>query len=88
MTFVDANVFVYAVGNPHPLKSVAQAFSETSVEDGTLLCTSLIGLVQDKICVTNPPSSGCYPCFGRRNPYGHDPAGYTGGRPRTLRQAG
>jgi hypothetical protein len=52
---VDANVFVYAVGNPHPLKSVAQAFSETSVEDGTLLCTSLIGLVQDKICVTNPP---------------------------------
>jgi predicted nucleic acid-binding protein len=37
MTFVDANVFVYAVGNPHPLKDVAQAFFETSVEDGTLL---------------------------------------------------
>jgi predicted nucleic acid-binding protein len=40
MTFVDANVFVYAVGNPHPLKDVAQAFFETSVEDGTLLGTS------------------------------------------------
>ena len=40
MTFVDTNMFVYAVGNPHPLKDVARAFFEASVRNGTLLFTS------------------------------------------------
>ena len=40
MTFVDTNVPVYAVGNPHPLKDVAQAFFNRAMETGTPLCTS------------------------------------------------
>ena len=40
MTFTDTNVFVYAVGNPHPLKDVARAFFEASFRNGTLLYTS------------------------------------------------
>ena len=40
MTFVDTNVFVYAVGNPHPLKDVARAFFEASVQDDTPLFVS------------------------------------------------
>ena len=40
MTFVDANVFMYAVGSPHPLKAVAQEFFDSSLETGMPLCTS------------------------------------------------
>lgn len=40
MTFADTNVFVYAVGNPHPLKDVARAFFEASLLHGVPLCTS------------------------------------------------
>jgi len=30
MIFVDSNVFIYAVGKPHPLKNEAQDFFLTS----------------------------------------------------------
>ncbi len=40
MTFVDTNVFVYAVGNPHPLQEAAWRFFAESTEQGALLCTS------------------------------------------------
>ena len=40
MTFLDTNVFVYAVGNPHPLSEVAWQFFADSIEQGMPLCTS------------------------------------------------
>ena len=40
MIFVDTNVFMYAVGRPHPLRAEAQRFFEQSIEDGSLLATS------------------------------------------------
>lgn len=40
MTFIDTNVFMYAVGKPHPLKGRARAFFRESVRDGARLCTS------------------------------------------------
>ncbi len=40
MTFVDTNVFVYAVGSPHPLQEAAWSFLETSHETDTQLFTS------------------------------------------------
>lgn len=41
MIFVDTNVFMYAVGRPHPLQGPARAFFTNAVEDPTRpLCTS------------------------------------------------
>jgi predicted nucleic acid-binding protein len=40
MTFVDANVFMYAVGGPHPLQTVSWDFLRRSYSRGSLLCTS------------------------------------------------
>lgn len=40
MTFVDTNVFVYAVGNPHPLRDAAWRFFAEANEDSVPLCTS------------------------------------------------
>ena len=40
MTFVDTNVFMYAVGKPHPLKSRAQDFFNESLRTAKSLCTS------------------------------------------------
>lgn len=40
MTFVDTNVFVYAVGNPHPLQEASWRFFAESIEQGIPLCTS------------------------------------------------
>lgn len=40
MTFVDTNVFMYAVGGPHPLREPARAFFQDSLEAGTPLVTS------------------------------------------------
>ena len=40
MTFVDSNVFMYAVRRPHPLKATALAFFLAAYANGTLLCTS------------------------------------------------
>ena len=40
MTFVDTNVFMYAVGKPHPLKSRARDFFEESLGTLTSLYTS------------------------------------------------
>lgn len=40
MTFIDTNVFVYAVGSPHPLQEMAWDFLETSYQTGTPMCTS------------------------------------------------
>lgn len=40
MIFVDTNVFMYAVGRPHPLQPEAQAFFEASAEAGSRLVTS------------------------------------------------
>ena len=40
MTFVDTNVFMYAVGRPHPLRAPAREFFAMSIRRGTRLCTS------------------------------------------------
>ena len=40
MLFVDTNVFVYAVGRPHPLREPARASLRQHVEAGTPLATS------------------------------------------------
>ena len=40
MTFVDANVFMYAVGSPHPLKEPARDFLFSSRREGRVLSTS------------------------------------------------
>jgi predicted nucleic acid-binding protein len=40
MTFVDTNVFMYAVGDPHPLQEAAWNFFDQSYVDGIQLCTS------------------------------------------------
>lgn len=40
MIFVDTNVVMYAVGNPHPLQGAAREFFDTASSDGTPLCTS------------------------------------------------
>lgn len=40
MIFVDSNVFVYAVGKPHPLRAEAQLFFTESSRNGKRLVTS------------------------------------------------
>ncbi|MCY3592298.1 MAG: type II toxin-antitoxin system VapC family toxin [Acidobacteria bacterium] len=40
MIFVDTNVFVYAVGRPHPLREIARGFFADCVSKETPLCTS------------------------------------------------
>ena len=40
MTFVDTNVFMYAVGRPHPLRAPAREFFTMSSRHDTRLCTS------------------------------------------------
>ena len=40
MIFVDANVFMYAVGKPHPLQSPAQQFFDESTRNRKTLFTS------------------------------------------------
>ena len=40
MIFVDTNVFVYAVGRPHPLRTPAREFFVKSHRDRDSLCTS------------------------------------------------
>lgn len=40
MTFVDANVLMYAVGRPHPLRSEARSFFAESLASGEVLATS------------------------------------------------
>ncbi len=40
MIFVDSNVFIYAVGRPHPLRNEAQDFFLASSEQGKRLATS------------------------------------------------
>ncbi len=40
MIFVDTNVFMYAIGKPHPLKSRARDFFTESFQSFTPLCTS------------------------------------------------
>jgi len=40
MIFVDTNVFMYAVGKPHPLKSRARGFFDDSLRNFRPLCTS------------------------------------------------
>lgn len=41
MTFVDTNVFMYAVGLSHPLKDQSRKFFESSLEEEALLVTSV-----------------------------------------------
>jgi len=38
--FVDTNVFMYAVGRPHPLRAEARAFFEQAVREQMRLATS------------------------------------------------
>ena len=40
MIFVDSNIFIYAVGRPHPLKDDAQNFFIDSSQKGKRLVTS------------------------------------------------
>jgi uncharacterized protein len=40
MVFVDTNVFVYAVGRPHPLRDPARAMLRDHVASGARLATS------------------------------------------------
>ena len=40
MIFIDTNVFMYAVGRPHPLRTPAREFFVESNRNGTLLFTS------------------------------------------------
>jgi len=40
MIFVDSNIFIYAVGRPHPLKAEAQNFFIESSRKGKRLVTS------------------------------------------------
>ena len=40
MIFVDSNVFMYAVGKPHPLRAEAQSFFMKSSGNGRRLVTS------------------------------------------------
>ena len=40
MIFVDTNVFMYAVGRPHPLRSTAREFFADCIRSRTPLCTS------------------------------------------------
>ena len=40
MIFVDSNVFMYAVGRPHPLQTPAQRFFVEANQSSTPLCTS------------------------------------------------
>ena len=40
MIFVDTNVFMYAVGGPHPRQEPARAFLAAARRSGTPLCTS------------------------------------------------
>lgn len=40
MIFVDTNVFMYAVGRPHPLRSAAREFFFECQRNHTPLCTS------------------------------------------------
>jgi predicted nucleic acid-binding protein len=40
MIFVDANVLIYAVGGPHPLRAEARAFFEESLSSSRPLATS------------------------------------------------
>lgn len=40
MIYVDSNVFIYAVGRPHPLRAEAQDFFISSREGGKKLVTS------------------------------------------------
>ena len=40
MVFVDTNVFVYAVGRPHPLREPAQTILREHMTAGTSLATS------------------------------------------------
>ena len=40
MIFVDSNVFIYAVGRPHPLREEAQRFFLKASEEGKRLVTS------------------------------------------------
>ncbi len=40
MIFIDTNVFMYAVGRPHPLRDEARAFFQRALQDRTPLATS------------------------------------------------
>jgi hypothetical protein len=40
MTFVDSNVFIYAVGRAHPLRDEAQSFFLEASQEGSKLVTS------------------------------------------------
>lgn len=40
MIFVDTNVFIYAVGRPHPLRAAAREFFVESGRNRETLCTS------------------------------------------------
>jgi predicted nucleic acid-binding protein len=41
VTFVDTNVFMYAVGRPHPLRDEAREFFKDTLASGEILVTSV-----------------------------------------------
>ena len=53
MIFVDSNVFIYAVGRPHPLKAEGQTFFLEASQKGKRLVTSA-GVLQELLHVYLP----------------------------------
>ena len=54
MTFVDTNVFMYAVGRPHRLRAVAREFFEQAARERRQLCTS-VEVLQELLHAYVPP---------------------------------
>jgi predicted nucleic acid-binding protein len=54
VTFVDTNVFMYAVGREHPLREPARAFFLDQAESGEVLVTSA-EVMQELLHVYLPP---------------------------------
>ena len=55
MIFVDTNVFMYAVGRPHALRTPAQDFFVEANRSGRSLCTSA-EVMQELAHVYIPPN--------------------------------
>jgi hypothetical protein len=54
VTFVDTNVFMYAVGREHPLREPARSFFLDQIESGEVLVTSA-EVMQELLHVYLPP---------------------------------
>jgi hypothetical protein len=57
VTFVDTNIFMYAVGGPHPLRAEARRFFEESLQSARALVTSA-EVLQELLHVYLPVNRG------------------------------